>query len=106
MSSDGYTLKERIEELARTIAGQLGAIVAQLDSIERKLDDKASRTWVEGIEARMKAAEKDIIDLRVAAGGSAAVSKYSKWLNALVIAGVFGLIGTLVYVVATVGGHP
>lgn len=104
MSTEGYTVKERLEDLARTIAEQLTGIVKQLDKIEAKLDDKASNQRVDELERRVLDFERQILEritkLEMRAAGVAAISGYQRWL----IGGLgAAIIGSLIYVL--LGSH-
>jgi Skp family chaperone for outer membrane proteins len=104
MSSEGYTVKERLEDLARTIAEQLTGIVKQLDRIDAKLDDKASNQRVDDFERRFLDLERDVLarllKLERQAAGVAAISGYQRWL-----VGGLGctIVGALLYVL--LGSH-
>lgn len=99
-AGDGYTIKERIEDLAQTIAQQLGSIVVQLDKIERKLDDKSSNERVNAVERRLGEFEERLGRVELAAAGVAAVSTFQRWIVGGVGAAV---IGSLIYVL--LGAH-
>lgn len=105
---DGYTIKERIEDLARTIATQLGGIVTQLEAIESKLDQKATIKSIEVVALEVKNLRDDheprIKRLEIAHAGSVAVSGFVKFLIGTVAVGCLGSIATLVWLAA--GGHP
>lgn len=103
MSADGWTVKERIEELARTIAQQLGGIIGQLDAIERKLDEKASGVALNELAKDVRGNSARIQTLELAQAGSIAVSRWAKWLVAAVAIPSIGVIATFVWLAS--GGH-
>jgi Skp family chaperone for outer membrane proteins len=104
MSNEGYTVKERLEDLAKTIAEQLTGIVKQLDKIDAKLDDKASNQRVDELERRFLEFERQLLErllrLERQAAGVAAISGYQRWL-----VGGLGctIVGALLYVL--LGSH-
>lgn len=106
-ASDSYTVKERVEQLAHTIAEQFGSIIRQLDSIEEKLDKKASVGSVEALERRIndidQRLERRMVSVELAAAGVAAVSTFQRWLVGVVGVGCIGAIATLVWLAT--GGH-
>lgn len=104
MSTEGYTVKERLEDLAKTIAEQLTGISRQLDAIDSKLEDKASNHRVDELEKRVVDLEQRLVDrltkVELKVVGAAAVSGYQRWL----VGGLgAAIVGSLIYVL--LGSH-
>lgn len=104
MSAEGYTVKERLEQLATTIAEQLTGIANQLNKIEDKLDDKASNLRVDELEKKLADIERQVFDrltrLELKAAGVAAITGYQRWL----VGGLgAAIVGSLIYVL--LGSH-
>lgn len=100
-SDEAYTVKERIQMLADTIAEQFGSILRQLDTIERKLDEKASNSRVTEVERKVDDALGRILNLELGAAGAIAVSKFQRWLIGMGVVLVSAVIGSLIYLVAS-----
>lgn len=107
-NGDGYTIKDRIEILANTIAGQFEGIIKQLDAIDKKLDDKASNERVAllekaHIDLELRLSER-IKTLELGSAGAVAVSTYQKLWLGFAVTIIAGVISALIYV-AFQGAH-
>ena len=101
--SVNYTVKELLAMLEKTLTEQIDKIGVRIEEVNRKLDLRASSASVEALEGRVGKLEQAFIDMRISSVGSAAFSKGQLVVYAVVIAGIFGLIGSLFYIAA--GGH-
>lgn len=101
--SVSYSVKELIAMLERTLSEQMGQIVARLDGIERKLDDKASNNSVEMLARRTALVEERISSLELRMAGATAVSAFQRWIVGTVGVSTLGAIATLVWLAS--GGH-
>ena len=107
MSTEGsvnYTVKELLAMLEKTLTEQINKIGVSVEEVNRKLDLRASTASVEALEGRVGKLEQAIIDIRVSTGASAAFSRGQLVVYAVVAAGIFALIGTLIYL-ASGGTH-
>lgn len=103
-SSVTFTVKELIQNLGDEVTSQLEAITKQLQELAAILNSKASDARVDGLEARLKSAEDQIIQLNLARAGSTALTGVMKVVFGGVGATVVGsLIGLLI--LAAHGGH-
>lgn len=109
MTGESYTIKERIEDLAKTIADQLSGIVAQLTEIDRKLDDKASNARVRDLETRFDAFREKVDGrfgaLEATKAGGVAIGKVGMWLIGTVGVAIFLAVMALITTVIS-GGRP
>jgi hypothetical protein len=99
-----YTVKELIGMLEKTLTNQMDKIASRLDSIDKKLDDKASNMRAEALEVRLAVAEERVSRLELASAGTAAVTRFQRWIIGSVGVGMMGSIVTLVWL-AVHGGH-
>lgn len=103
-------------ELSDKLDSTLSQITTMLDQVRAEIATKASKEHVDAVEKRLalaheqlerrvKDAEDDIVEIRVSEAGPRAVSRLQMAVFVLVIGGVFSIIASLIYVVATAGGH-
>lgn len=107
MATDDYTLKDRIRDLGDSIADQFKNLARQLEIIEGKLDGKASLGQLSELEDRVTKS-LDRLDGRVTElerqnWGSAAISRYQKFLLTLACCG--GVVAVIELVRLAAGGH-
>lgn len=88
-TEEGYSVRWRIEELAKTIAAQFTGIVAQLDKIESKIDEKASNARVLDLENRFEGLTHRVSDLEIGRAGTVAIGKAAMWFIGTVGVAVF-----------------
>lgn len=105
--ADDYGLGDRIRDLADSISTQFKNLARQLEIIEGKLDGKASLGQLSDLEERLtKTLDKHdsrLTDLERQNWGTAAISRYQKFLISLALGGGLSAIATLVWL--AVGGH-
>jgi hypothetical protein len=119
-----YTVKELVQDLTRTIADDRRETLGMLARIEGKLDAKADRATVDGIEKRVAVLElanaatpglsdafkaldaknvaqaAEIAALKAGQAGDEKVGRYKRWLIGICVA----LLGTVVALVALIVG--
>lgn len=98
-----YTVKELIGMLERSLTAEMGRIVTRLDSIDKKLDEKATNVRVEALESRATATEERVGKLEIASAGTAAVSKFQRWAVGAAAVWASIAIGLLAWISS--GGH-
>ncbi len=112
-----YTVKELVQDLTRTIAEDRRETLGTLARIEAKLDAKADRATVDGIEKRVAVLElanaatpalgdafkalddkntalaAEIVTLKTERSGDEKVGRYKRWLLVFGVTTLFALAG-------------
>lgn len=97
MSNVEFTVKELLQMLEKTIADQLSNVSRRLDSIDQKLDKKASVESLVALESRVNDHSNRIGKLELAQASTVALSKFQRWLIGTVGVGLFSGLATLVW---------
>lgn len=105
MTEPGYTVKERIEILATTIAEQFTGIATQLDKIEAKLDEKASNARVLDIEKRVESIAGRVTTLELTSATDTGASRVKLWAGNSAVLIASSVVGAFLYYIVQAGGH-